>query len=331
MKYSVIIPVYNAEKTLSRCLDSLVAQIPNNAEIILVNDGSTDGSEEIALRYAENHRNIVYHRHENSGVSYTRNVGLSLASGEYILFVDSDDYVEDMYFSRLDFHLGNYETDMLLFASKTNMSSSGVKTGEFQILIEENIAAQAGDLLRRQLLYALWDKVFKRSIIEKYKIRFPTQLKIGEDMVFVISYLVHIQRFSSTNDCLYVLDVSDMSSLSRSRREYVFDHLQQANILMLDAIQTSAWSEHAKRTLRKSVVYISCRSVYSACKELLKYETMTNKQRRQRIRDICNQYNGKNIKPEDWKCGLLALPVQFRMAWTIDMMSKIADWRRKRR
>lgn len=93
MKYSIIIPVYNAEGTLRRCLDSLVGQQFSNYELLLINDGSTDGSDAICREYASTYSCVRYFAKENGGVSSARNLGLEQAEGEYILFADSDDYV----------------------------------------------------------------------------------------------------------------------------------------------------------------------------------------------------------------------------------------------
>ena len=92
-KVSVIVPVYNASRYIHKCIDSLVNQTYRDYEIILVNDGSTDNSEEIIYQYAKSYSKIKYFSKENEGVSATRNYGLSVSSGEYIMFVDSDDYV----------------------------------------------------------------------------------------------------------------------------------------------------------------------------------------------------------------------------------------------
>ena len=115
MTYSVIIPIYNAEKTLSRCIDSLVRQDRKDVELILINDGSTDRSGEICKEYQQKCGNIRYFVQENRGVSAARNVGLAEAQGEYVLFVDSDDYVSQTYFEIIDAALVKEKADLLLF------------------------------------------------------------------------------------------------------------------------------------------------------------------------------------------------------------------------
>lgn len=102
MKISVIVPVYNVQSYLSECLDSIVKQIHNEIEIILINDGSTDKSKEICREYCQNFNNIIYIEKNNSGLSDTRNIGIEKSSGEYIIFIDSDDYWDINFFSGLN-------------------------------------------------------------------------------------------------------------------------------------------------------------------------------------------------------------------------------------
>ncbi|MCD7819712.1 MAG: glycosyltransferase [Lachnospiraceae bacterium] len=102
IKYSVIVPIYNAEKTLNQCLESFAVQLRDDIEILLVNDGSMDKSEGICKSYCEQYPNFRYFYKENGGVSAARNLGLDYAKGEYILFADSDDYVSDKLFETLD-------------------------------------------------------------------------------------------------------------------------------------------------------------------------------------------------------------------------------------
>lgn len=111
---SIIIPVYNAEKTLRECVDSVLIQAPNNSEIILINDGSTDASKAICNQYAEENAKIKVIHQDNKGISVTRNTGLKLACGDKIVFFDSDDYLEPDFLECIlsheaDLVIGNYE------------------------------------------------------------------------------------------------------------------------------------------------------------------------------------------------------------------------------
>ncbi len=112
-KISVIIPVYNTAKYLKRCIDSVIYQTYQNIEIILINDGSNDGSEYICLDYAKKYKNIIFiNQCENHGVSFARNIGLKAASGDYYGFVDSDDYIEPNMYNELYMYISKYNSDI---------------------------------------------------------------------------------------------------------------------------------------------------------------------------------------------------------------------------
>ena len=107
MKISIIIPAYNAEKTISKCLDSIINQTYKNLEIIVINDGSTDSTSKVISEYEKKDGRIKFIDNKNHGVSYTRNIGISNSTGEYINFVDADDYLEKDCFEKLIPHLKN--------------------------------------------------------------------------------------------------------------------------------------------------------------------------------------------------------------------------------
>ena len=119
IRYSVIIPAYNAEKTIRRCLDSLVSIIRDDVELLVINDGSGDRTGEICQEYAERYSNVRYFCKENGGVSSARNMGLDEAAGEYILFVDSDDFVTEEYFEISD-NVTRIQPDFVLLSHVYN-------------------------------------------------------------------------------------------------------------------------------------------------------------------------------------------------------------------
>ena len=112
-KISVIVPIYNSEKFLNKCLDSIVNQTLREIEIILINDGSVDSSYQICERYAEYDKRIILINQENKGVSSARNAGIEKASGEYLGFVDSDDYIEAEMYSKLYNSAKRYDADLV--------------------------------------------------------------------------------------------------------------------------------------------------------------------------------------------------------------------------
>lgn len=316
MRFSIITPVYNAEVTLSRCLDSILGQDGGDYELLLINDGSTDGSEAICRKYAEAYRQIRYLRQENGGVSAARNLGLEHAAGEYILFVDSDDYVAEDYLPRIRCALAD-GPDMLTFGYQNfGGTSSSWDTGDFYESSETGIAQRIHTAMRQYLFSSLWSRVFRRSIIEDAQLRFSSDLSIGEDQLFIFSYAMHIRSLRSITDTLYYVDVSGSGSLSRRARPYLTEQLIAVNRRMYEACRGTPHAPEARRCYEKALSWTVYRSAYSCCKELLKFELSAG-QRRTEIRKICKRYRGEEIAPIGWKCRAIALPV--RMGWSFAM------------
>ncbi len=320
MRFSIIIPVYNAQATLGRCLDSIVFQHFSDYELLLVNDGSTDGSDDICREYAKKYSQIQYFKKENGGVSSARNFALERAQGEYVLFVDSDDYVAEGYLVHIDQMLLISPSDMLLFGTESADTQHGRwNTGRFYEQSEVGVAVRIADALQKYLFSSLCSKVFRREIIAQTDLRFDESIFIGEDQMFIFAYAMHIRSIASIPDTLYLVDVSDAGSLSRKRRDYLTEQLIAVNHSMAAALQNAEHSPEAARIYEKALAWVVYRSVYSCCKELLKYD-LTAKQRRQRVGEICKLYRAENVKPIGWKCRVIALPVQLGLTWLIDFL-----------
>ena len=180
---SIIVPVYNSEKSLKLCLTSLVNQIFSNIEIIIVNDGSTDGSLKICKEFQKKDDRILIINQNNQGRSVARNVGICNASGQYIMFVDSDDYVSNEYCMKAIEILLKYNADIVLFDYYIKKSNS---------IIEKNTCAKNGILNKEEAMDTVIDasflpmKIFKKKIFNNVK--FPVN-KNYED-VFTTYQLV---------------------------------------------------------------------------------------------------------------------------------------------
>lgn len=205
---SVILPVYNAAKYLTGMLDSLAVQtVKNEMQIILVDDGSTDGSAQLCDEFASRHTDTVVIHRKNGGVSAARNAGIKEASGKYIGFVDADDTVAPDYYEKL------------LNAAKSkncDMAMSGftlVYEGDHRPVLpfKEGDFFEGKDIsdriTRKMLsdgsLNSVWSKIFRRSIIEENSIEFPQDIKIGEDKHFVLGFLAHCSNAIYAGNCGY--------------------------------------------------------------------------------------------------------------------------------
>lgn len=204
MKISTIIPIYNSSKYLVRCLDSLVtAQIDKvDNEIILVNDGSTDNSLVICEQYANKNKNIKVFSQDNQGQSVARNLGIEKSVGEYITFVDSDDYVGNDYFEVINKYL-NVKYDILIFGYyKVTNEVIAVRPFDIKTLDRESILYQIS--ITSDSMDLFWysvTKVYKSSLLSK--LRFNSHIKIGEDTIFNIQAMANSYNVQIIRECLY--------------------------------------------------------------------------------------------------------------------------------
>ena len=179
---SIIVPVYNTEKYLDRCIQSILSQTYTDFELLLINDGSTDSSGAICDKYAEQDSRVrVFHK-ENGGVSSARNVGLDNAKGEWVTFCDSDDWVENCW---LDTFVDNSEN--------TDLVVQGFNNVGLYNLYEFPLTSFSGDV--KEALHLLFEnkvvgytfiKLFKRKFLEKYNIKFNETIKFREDEDFLL-------------------------------------------------------------------------------------------------------------------------------------------------
>lgn len=213
MEYSVsvIIPVYNAEKTIRRCVESLALGSACKAQIILVDDCSKDQSWVICKKLSEEFPHVFCTKNYcNRGVSYTRNRALEMAQGRYVMFVDSDDWVSQHYIERLWHEIHTQDTEKLILCGYYFVDKAVGKTHVVQLPHngEERLELSSTELVALQqkvLLQQLWNKVFRRDIIEKHHIRFDESQSMGEDFQFVLDYLeaAKIQSCVVLNEPLY--------------------------------------------------------------------------------------------------------------------------------
>lgn len=199
-KISVIVPVYNAEKYLRRCIDSILAQTFTDFELLLIDDGSKDKSGEICDEYARKDNRVKVFHKENGGVSSARNLGLDNAQGEWITFVDSDDYLKSEFISCLvkydDFdHIvgGN-----IMFGER-NVNRDVIKETIIDLRTLDAARLDFGtDADSSKFFCYPWGKLFKQEIIKSNNIRFNPKIFLGEDLCFVLDYL------SSCNNVILV-------------------------------------------------------------------------------------------------------------------------------
>ena len=241
MKYSVIIPVYNVEKYIDRCLKSIISQNYDDLEIIVIDNGSTDSSGSICDTYASEYSNISVYHIENHGVSAARNFGLAKAQGEFICFVDADDYLVGNLFSNMENQLDS-GLDLLVFSYYNSLEKNlSETTRSAKILPIEGkkdrnqfIALFTG-LFLSDMMYTVWNKIYRREFLEEHRIMFE-QYELGEDVRFNLNVFecVHTISFSKTCYYVYVSGRTDsaMGQYNPYRMSYQLEELEKVDQLM---------------------------------------------------------------------------------------------------
>ena len=210
MKVSVIVPVYNVEKYLKRCLDSIINQTYKNIEIILVNDGSKDNSRDICEEYEKNFDNIILINQGNGGLSAARNTGLKYVKGEAVTFVDSDDWLE---LDAIEYYVDSmkkYNVDMVV--------TNNIRTKDYQknilqpnnikeeVLTQEDYAKKFFKIDGNSIEYYAWSKLYKREIMED--VEFPVGL-FAEDVLGTFRYMKNSQSIFYSNKITYNYFIND--------------------------------------------------------------------------------------------------------------------------
>lgn len=239
-KISFIIPVYNAENFIERCLTNLLKYEGEDVEFIIINDGSTDSSDKIIEKYAKKDDRIIYINKENTGVSNSRNIGIKKASGEYIIFIDIDDYLEENSINKLIDLLNTNYADLYIMPYYLKKSENEEKI-DYSIFYnkiydtKENISKlilnfisyvdEEGNRIQN-LMGSIWSKVFRLDIIKKYNIFMNENIEITEDTNFLIEYMAHCKNIKVIDYYFYHYTIENSKSLTTKYKEGLYEELE---------------------------------------------------------------------------------------------------------
>lgn len=209
-KVSVIVPAYNVEKYIGRCLDSIQKQTYSEMEILVIDDGSTDGTWEIVKEYAKRDSRVIPVHRENGGVSKSRNEGLSLATGDYIAFLDADDYWNDDSVEIMVRKLEESSADWLNCQYRI-IDEEGKEKPSFQFYTgripcgtsAEKVEFLVHIILMYRVGFEVWDKLYSGKIIREQGLRFNEKCSIGEDLAFNILYSLYVDSIVSIEEVCY--------------------------------------------------------------------------------------------------------------------------------
>lgn len=282
-KVSIIVPIYNVEKYLERCINSLIGQTLDDIQIILVNDGSTDNSGEIAKEYAIKHQDkIMYLEKENGGLSDARNYGLPYATGEYIAFLDSDDYIDKeaykaMYDKAKQENADYLECDFIWeYPNKLKEDKRVDYKNKKEMLAFVRVVA--------------WNKLIKREVIEKNKLEFPKGLRY-EDVEFTYKLIPHLNKVSYIDACFihYTQRENSIANVQNARTSEIFTILD--NVISYYK-ENEFYKEYEDELEYNYARYLLCSSLKRICK-------IQDKETRTRL--INETWNKLNSEFPNWK------------------------------
>ena len=222
MKVSIIVPIYNTQKYLVRCLDSIISQTESDIEIILVDDGSTDGSGGICDAYAERDKRFRVLHKENGGVSSARNSGMDMMSGDYCCFVDSDDHISENYVSVLLNNIESYYCDI----SACGLSRTDSYGNSNSVTVLNRQEAQLSLFNETGGIKGyIGGKLFKTDIIKKKNIIFDENQTLAEDILFLFDYLICCKSENAvcvSDNKLYCYENCSIGALTQRGQRDVF-------------------------------------------------------------------------------------------------------------
>lgn len=202
MKISVIIPVFNGERTLKRCVESILAQSLSDFELLLIDDGSTDNSGTICEEYVKADKRVRYIKKENGGPASVRNLGIREAKGDYIAFADSDDYMDTEAFSFMHQKALETNSDMVICGCFIELGKAVQKNFCEEMELIGEYGKKIIPLKSKDLLDAPWNKLYKTEFLRKTKVLMP-EGEIFEDTAFHLELLKHSPKISVYSECFY--------------------------------------------------------------------------------------------------------------------------------
>jgi len=231
-KISVIVPAYNAGKYIHQCLGSVIEQSFQDFELWVINDGSTDKTQEVAEKYALLDNRIKVINKDNQGVSASRNIGLEHSNGEYVCFIDADDIVEPSYLSELAEKIDSqHDSSVCGFAHFGDTEGQNwIEIPQKKSITLEESLMDFYDLSKKERQRYLWNRMFKRSFIEKFHLRFNEDIHYKEDGLFLVQYLCASgQKVACVDKVLYHYRINPEGAIGSLEKR--FNPKQLTNII----------------------------------------------------------------------------------------------------
>ncbi len=295
IKISVIIPVYNVEKYIEQCLESVLNQTLKDIEIIVINDGSTDSSLKKIEKY-KNDKKIIIIDKKNEGVSKTRNIGLQKANGKYVYFIDSDDYLEsDVVLEKLYIKSEEENLDILNFDyyEVHKDEKKYIKNLKAEKLIKNEIIKS---LLNGKEWGIIWNKLIKKDLFLKNKILFPENIFFREDLITVIKLIYFSKRMGKINEAFYNYIQHEKQTIKNFDKKRILMNDYNFILELKSFFESENQLKKYSDAIEKIQVDLYCNTFRLKNRKLEIYKILSKKLTKENIKMI---YNSKYFKEKN--------------------------------
>jgi len=281
---SIIVPIYNAERKLGKCIDSIQNQTYKEIEIILVNDGSTDDSINICCEKSRDDSRIRVVSIKNSGVSVARNKGLAVSTGEYCCFVDADDWIEREHIEKMVSYMEDTDCVIEGYTKENVYGNYKCQLNPVKVDLRKIDGKQIGEMFWNGYIHPCWNKLFRKTILMKNTIQFEATIHISEDSLFCLQYLLCCENMTIISDTTYHYWVDEHSS-SLSKKVYgnIFDIYEKVYYSLNAVLEQGNCEENEKNEIIIRTLYPQ---VYSSVSKILLNNIMNRKEKRNMLKKM---------------------------------------------
>lgn len=285
-KVSVIVPVYNTGKLLLSCLDSLAAQTMEEIEFLLIDDGSTDGSGGLCDEYAKKDLRFHVIHQKNAGVSAARNTGLKAAMGEFIGFVDSDDWIAPDMFEQLYTRAAAESCDIVMCDAQTVYADGRTEADTITQLPQSRVIEKScwTPELLMEMAGSAWRCIYRSALIQRHDLKFSMALKFSEDRVFNIYAMGYAEKLCYVKTAYYFRLIHSESAVHRFHADY-YEAVQKAAAATQTALDAAWNGEPAYKTAYQKQLVGGALSAIN--NYFYKTSPLTHKERKEKLRSLC--------------------------------------------
>ncbi len=325
-KISVIIPIYNGERYLHDCFESIKKQTYSNLEIILVNDGSTDNSKDICEEWAKNDSRVKVYNNKNNGVSYSRNFGIDKATGEYIIFIDCDDFIEKEAIETLMKNIK--ENDLILanyykyYSNKKVIKNPLIPTKNYS---KREFINEFWDLYNAYIISSPCNRLYKNDILKQYNIKFKLDYNLGEDLIFNLDYIERCNTICVINKYLYNYRYTENSLTTKYRENYMEIQLELNKYIKDFLTNNNCYNEECQKQIDRNISNIIISGIQSL---FLKTCMLSNKE----IENVLLKYLSikeievlKKVNYKEFKLQFFKKMIENKKVKTIIIYSKLKE------